>query len=176
MSGQDAVEKTKTPAAHRGGRRNRSVHRNEDEVAQLAPEQLLQAAPVTDAAQSIEEEAFMRDESGEQADQDGQVGQVEREQDEREQVEQDEPILIRPMGVVEIGRAAELKQQFEAALASGRKMVLSLQDVTELDVTAVQLLWALRQAAGERLQWQGDLPAEVAVALAEADLDRFLAA
>lgn len=92
------------------------------------------------------------------------------------QNEQNQQIVIRPVGAMEIGQAADFKQQLQAALAGGRQILLNLQDVTEMDVTAVQLLWALRQAAGERLQGQGDLPAEAAAALAEADLGRFLVA
>jgi hypothetical protein len=159
MSGQGAVEKTKLPAARRGGHRNRAAHRGEADAAAPTPEPW----PADRQEQMAEGEFLMSQEPVQQADADAPA-------------EQNEPFLIRPTGAVEISRAAELKQQFQAACASGRRIVLCLQDVTEMDATAVQLLWALRQAAGERLQGQGDLSAEAAAALAEADLGRFLVA
>lgn len=52
-------------------------------------------------------------------------------------------------GAVDIACAADLKTSLLQALTTGLEYCVSLEGVTELDVTAVQLLWA---AAGEARQ------------------------
>lgn len=55
--------------------------------------------------------------------------------------------LIRLDGAVDITCAAELKSLLIEALASGKPVEASLESVTDLDVTATQLLWAARREA-----------------------------
>lgn len=57
---------------------------------------------------------------------------------------------IQPEGTIDISCAAELKACMLDALETGQEICVSLAGVTELDVTAVQLLWALEQAAKQR--------------------------
>jgi anti-anti-sigma regulatory factor len=83
---------------------------------------------------------------------------------------------IRPVGVLDISRAAALKEQLLKALASGSGISFSLEEVTELDITALQLLWAAQRAAEGRLRVLGELPAEVVRALAETGVESVLAA
>jgi len=77
-------------------------------------------------------------------------------------------------GALEISRAAGLKAELLAALATPDLLHLHLEAVTDLDVTAVQLLAALRQAAGERLRLVSRPPAELLAALSAAGLDGLL--
>ena len=81
-------------------------------------------------------------------------------------------------GAVEIDQAAELKCRLEAALAGGGAVRVDLERTTELDVTAVQLLWAAGRAArAAGIDFAlAPPPAEVMAALAEADLAGLLAA
>lgn len=53
-----------------------------------------------------------------------------------------ERYIVRLEGDVDIGRAAELKAALMEAIASRKEVCLDLDGVTDLDVTAVQLLWA----------------------------------
>ena len=63
-------------------------------------------------------------------------------------LEQEETLnLLRLEGAVEIGCAAEFKGLLAQALASGRALRISLEGATDLDVTAVQLLWAAERKA-----------------------------
>jgi anti-anti-sigma regulatory factor len=82
--------------------------------------------------------------------------------------------LIRMDEVVDITTASELKTALLLALEAGKPIHLSLQSVTEFDVTAYQLLWvAEHQAkqAGTEFSIM-DLPPESVVKnLAEMGLD-----
>jgi anti-anti-sigma factor len=83
---------------------------------------------------------------------------------------------IRLEGAIDIASAAELKALLLQALASGSEVRVLLQDATELDVTAVQLLWAAgREArnAGSVFTLVEPLPEEITKALAEAGLEVF---
>jgi anti-anti-sigma regulatory factor len=55
--------------------------------------------------------------------------------------------LIGLEGAIDIASAAELKKLLLEALSCGREVRVSLQGATDLDVTAVQLLWAAERAA-----------------------------
>jgi hypothetical protein len=59
----------------------------------------------------------------------------------------DELSIIRLDATVDIACAAELKTSLVQALASGKDVHVSLDSATDLDVTAVQLLWAARREA-----------------------------
>lgn len=83
---------------------------------------------------------------------------------------------IRLDGPVDIAAAAELKAALLDALGSGCELCLSLADVTCLDVTVVQLLWAAERAARARsvpFKIDGKLPEEVAAKLAGVGFEGF---
>jgi len=58
-----------------------------------------------------------------------------------------ESSLLRLNSTVDIGSAAELKAAFVDAFANGNSVRVSLAGVVDLDVTAVQLLWAAKREA-----------------------------
>jgi len=73
-------------------------------------------------------------------------------------------------GAVDISVAAELKQSLLEALGAGKDLHISLAAVTELDVTAVQLLWAAaREAKAQGVAFVLDEPASPALARTLAD-------
>jgi anti-anti-sigma factor len=81
-------------------------------------------------------------------------------------------------GAVDIVAAAALKQQLQEALGSGNEIRVSLKEVSELDVTAVQLLYAARRAAraaGVDFRMAAP-PPEICRALAEVGLESFVVA
>jgi anti-anti-sigma factor len=84
--------------------------------------------------------------------------------------------LIRLEGEVDISSAAELKKLLLEALASGRELRVDLERTTELDVTALQLLWAAeRKAGGSSVGFSllGRVPEEISVALSDAGFKKF---
>jgi anti-anti-sigma regulatory factor len=87
--------------------------------------------------------------------------------------------VLRLEGVIDISSAGELKEQLLKALESGQPVSVSLQGATDLDVTAVQLLWAAeRKAKGAGVSYSiADAPPEpVLAALSEAGLQQFILA
>jgi anti-anti-sigma regulatory factor len=84
--------------------------------------------------------------------------------------------LVRLVGEVDIGCAAELKRGLVAALESGKPVRVDLAGATDLDVTALQLLWAAgRKAAGSGIGFAlaGQLPESILCAVANAGFDSF---
>jgi anti-sigma B factor antagonist len=84
--------------------------------------------------------------------------------------------MIRLDGAIDIGRAAELKQALLEALAHGGELHVALDGATDMDVTAMQLLWAARRAsqeAGAPFEMASGMPAPIAAALADAGIDLF---
>jgi anti-anti-sigma factor len=84
--------------------------------------------------------------------------------------------VVRLQGEISVGFAKELKVALLQALASGTEVRLSLEDVSELDVTAVQLLWAAEHEArrsGKPFEFAGPAPADVLKALDEAGFEKF---
>jgi anti-anti-sigma regulatory factor len=80
-------------------------------------------------------------------------------------------------GTVDISSAAELKTLLLRVLNSGKKARVSLDKVTDLDVTAVELLWAAEREAskaGAGFLFVEPAPAGVSAALGEAGLQQFL--
>jgi anti-anti-sigma regulatory factor len=80
-------------------------------------------------------------------------------------------------GVVDISSAAELKTLLLRALNCGKKVRVSLDKAADLDVTAVELLWAAKSEAskaGVAFSFAGPAPAELSAALCEAGLQQFL--
>jgi anti-anti-sigma factor len=86
--------------------------------------------------------------------------------------------VVRLGGVIDIGLASELKETLIQALDSGREIQIELGGVTEVDVTALQLLWAADQAAhqsGARLGVCEPIPENVLESLQLAGLENFFA-
>jgi len=84
--------------------------------------------------------------------------------------------LIHFEGDVNISSAAELKQLLLRALAHGKEIHVDLGCVTEVDITALQLLWAAEReakGAGVGFSLVGQWPDEVAVSLAAAGFESF---
>jgi anti-anti-sigma regulatory factor len=83
---------------------------------------------------------------------------------------------VRLEGAIDIGCAAELKQALLEALAEGKELHVALDGATDLDVTAMQLMWAARRAAQKPGAQSGivdGMPAPIATALADAGIDLF---
>jgi anti-anti-sigma regulatory factor len=77
---------------------------------------------------------------------------------------------------IDITCAAELKALLLEALSSGTEVLISLDDATDLDVTAFQLLWAAERQArqsGVEFRISGQVPEPVSIALAEAGFQAF---
>ena len=84
--------------------------------------------------------------------------------------------LIRLKGEIDITTAADLKKLLLRALASGKDMCVDLERATELDVTALQLLWAADREArgsGRSLKLAGPVPAELLAAVNNAGFESF---
>ncbi|HUB51254.1 MAG TPA: STAS domain-containing protein [Terracidiphilus sp.] len=62
----------------------------------------------------------------------------------------DDSSLIELEGVIDIACAQELKAALVEAIDKGRKVSVVAEANTEMDVTAMQLLWAAQQAANEK--------------------------
>jgi anti-anti-sigma factor len=79
--------------------------------------------------------------------------------------------MIRLEGVIDIASAAELKKLLLTAFNSGREVRVALGGATDLDVTAVQLLWAARRQAkvsGVNFAFTGQMQEQVTSALRQA--------
>ena len=69
------------------------------------------------------------------------------------------PVQLLLEGAIDIASSAELKRVLIVALGSGSGLRVSLRDVTALDVTAIQLLWAaLRFARASSIDMRLDGP------------------
>jgi len=82
--------------------------------------------------------------------------------------------LIRLEGAVDISCAAELKILMQQALKSEKEVRISLENVTDLDVTTMQLLWAAGREAkvsGVDLTLTGPVPDELSYVIADAGLE-----
>ena len=92
--------------------------------------------------------------------------------------EQEEQLsVVRLEGALDITVAAELKQALAEAVGRGAPIRLSVSDLSGLDVTAVQLLWAAgraARAAGVEFKLEGVLPELVAAKLAAAGFTEIL--
>jgi anti-anti-sigma factor len=83
--------------------------------------------------------------------------------------------VIRLKGEIDIANAAELKGMMVSAIASGKELHLDLQATTDLDVTAVQLLYcAAREAEKTGIDFGIDhLPQSIRESVREMGLDDF---
>jgi anti-anti-sigma regulatory factor len=85
--------------------------------------------------------------------------------------------VIRLEGAIDIAAAAEFKKLLLQACGSGKEVRLALDGANDLDVTAVELIWAARRAAegaGVTFALSGALPESVLSALGYAGLKQFL--
>jgi anti-anti-sigma regulatory factor len=85
--------------------------------------------------------------------------------------------VLRLKGVIDISSATELKEHLLTAQGLGKEVRVSIKDATDLDVTAVQLLWAAERkakGAGVGFYLAGPAPKEMVAALSEAGLQQFL--
>ncbi len=88
----------------------------------------------------------------------------------------DEQSVIRLEGAIGIAQAAELKSLLLDAIKGEKPIRLALEDVTHLDITAVQLLWAVEREAriaGLNLGCESEVGEPVRAALKGAGLDGF---
>ena len=79
-------------------------------------------------------------------------------------------------GVIDIALASELKTTLVEALKSSKPLRLALNADTDLDVTAIQLLWATeREAKASNVDFvlEGSVPDSVSKTLREAGFERF---
>lgn len=84
--------------------------------------------------------------------------------------------FIRLEGEINITCAAELKKHLLQALSSGKEVRVDLERATELDVTALQLLWAAEREArgsGKGLTLAGRVPEEISRAVNDAGFEKF---
>jgi anti-anti-sigma regulatory factor len=92
-------------------------------------------------------------------------------------VESEATNVIRLEGSIGIDSAAELKKLLILALESGKKVRVSLERATDLDVTAVQLLWAVwghAKRSQVELALTEAAPEGISMALADAGFEKFL--
>lgn len=84
--------------------------------------------------------------------------------------------LVRLEGEINIALAAELKTLLLQTLACGKDLHLDIEGVSELDVTALQLLWAARRdarGAGLKFTMAGQVPPVLASSWKEAGFEKF---
>jgi len=85
--------------------------------------------------------------------------------------------VIRLEGAIDISAAAEFKKLLLQACGAGKEVRVALDGATDLDVTAVQLIWAARrwaERAGVDFTLSGAPPESVLSALGFAGLQHFL--
>jgi len=79
-------------------------------------------------------------------------------------------------GVIDISLASEFKATVLEALKSAKPLRLALNEDTDLDVTAIQLLWATeREAKASNVDFmlEGSVPDSVSKTLKDAGFERF---
>ena len=88
----------------------------------------------------------------------------------------DDASVIALEGVVDIASAAELKATLMEALKADKALRLRIGLDAELDVTAIQLLWAAEReakASGGSLTLEGEAPVTVLTMMRDAGFERF---
>jgi ABC-type transporter Mla MlaB component len=83
---------------------------------------------------------------------------------------------LRISGEVNIDSATDLKDLLLEGLATGKALRTNLRDATHLDITAMQLLWAVERAfsvPGKKFSVDGPIPNGIALAFAEAGFETF---
>jgi anti-anti-sigma factor len=92
--------------------------------------------------------------------------------------EREHQCVVRLVGELDVACSAELKGCFVKALSGQKDLILDLNDAADLDVTALQLLWAAMQAgdkAGRALRLASDPPSHIKTAIGECGFDVLLA-
>jgi anti-anti-sigma factor len=86
--------------------------------------------------------------------------------------------VVRLQGDVDPADSGQLKRALVEAIAAHKELRVELAEVTDLDVTAVQLLWAAKHAAEQaNTQWTAEgIPEPVLLALRETGFGSFLGA
>lgn len=85
--------------------------------------------------------------------------------------------VIHLEGAIDIALSALFKELLLEALGAGKEIKLVLDGATDLDVTAVELIWAARRAAegaGLAFKLAGAIPEPLSSALSNAGLQQFL--
>jgi anti-anti-sigma regulatory factor len=88
----------------------------------------------------------------------------------------EESSVISLEDAIDISFAAELKELLIEALHAGKEVHISLAETAELDVTAIELLWAAERearGAGIKLALTWPAPKAVIAAVIEAGFERF---
>lgn len=84
--------------------------------------------------------------------------------------------LVHLEGEIKIPFAAELKRALVEALTAGKDLCIHLERATELDITALQLLWVAEREAkksGLRFTAAGSVPEEIRAVAKAAGFERF---
>jgi ABC-type transporter Mla MlaB component len=84
--------------------------------------------------------------------------------------------ILRLEGEIDVTCSAELKRGLIEAISSGKEVQLDLAQASDLDVTALQLLWAARREAektGASFAAAGDVPGNIGSAVGEAGFESF---
>jgi anti-anti-sigma factor len=90
--------------------------------------------------------------------------------------ERENSSLVRLEGAIDIASVAEIKSVLLNALVSNKEIRLSLEGVTELDITAMQLLYAAERDAvksGVLFALEGSFPNEISALVTNAGLANF---
>ena len=83
---------------------------------------------------------------------------------------------IRVSGAINIASAADWKKCLLDALAGGAEIRLRLEMASELDITALQLLWAAEREAralGTRFTVVAPIPEEIAITVKDGGFEKF---
>ena len=87
--------------------------------------------------------------------------------------------IVRLEGDVNISHAAELKELWLKAIDSGKELAVCLDSTTDLDITALQLLYAAQHhaiCAGVAFSVEGAIPVEIGAVMADAGFEILLGA
>jgi anti-anti-sigma factor len=88
----------------------------------------------------------------------------------------EEASVVRLEGIIDIALAAEFKQTLLEALTGSKPVLVALDSCKEMDVTAVQLLWAAeREARSLNLGFtlEGEVPDSISGSLKESGFEKF---
>lgn len=86
---------------------------------------------------------------------------------------------VRLEGDIDVTCSTDLKRTLVEAISSGKEVQVDLALASDLDVTAIQLLWAARreaEKAGASFAVSGDVPENIHRAICEAGFENFLVA
>ncbi len=92
--------------------------------------------------------------------------------------EEETRCVVRLQGEVDAADSGPLKRALVEAIAARKELRVEFADATDLDVTAVQLLRAAKQAAGQaNTPWTAEgIPEPILLALRETGFENFLGA